>query len=961
MRPEKNVPVVACKFPQELARLKSLFLPEKNGEHPFILCFKEGLRRLFIKHDDFDWNALYPIGALEHAPTITLLQKTFPVNVIVYHIYPSQNWNEIRLRQTYMADKKYDFHFFYHCNDWGLLTKNIHGTIAFLNHFGCQKCSHWVKSENEKEFIDKHWKACRKCVCGRCYKEGEAHPVTCGKKKKQWKYQKEKTLECELPEPQKEENYIQHNHHADFECIHPNEDGFIVDACGLYNAKNGKKDVVNRWHGKDALDNFFKYVVEHLEGVLWFFYGSKFDAQFILRYCIKNNIDIKKDKTMSKGNEVSVLALKTNKHKNSILLIKDLRKFLFGSLKKNCLAFEIDKKYIKKDFDHEKVKTWEDSEKHRKERDRYLKYDVLAQREVYLTFGRIIWEDYKLNVSDYMSLAQLAYAASTQNIAPGKLYKLSLEDERPFREAYFGGRIVMTKKYYFNEKYEEIISQKEYSDDFWNEILDWIVYLDKNSLYPTQLFEEEFPCGKATRCGGYGELRGKYLAETLIKDALDGNVRGSWAYKLVQVTITPPNTHYVAFLMTRDPNGLNQQTLEKIERKWYTGVEILEAVILGYTLECIHAYYSFPSHESLFKQFVKTVFDRRLEAKKKAEELGLKDGGPVDLVHKTIANGCTGKFGQRGFPEKTVIYIGQDEMNKVVMNQKTQIVWDEPKEKGILAIFQQEKNDIVSTPFCLPITVWILGYARTCMSRFMRLVRGYTRIQNVPFYGDTDSLLLLKSVILNVDPKEFGKALGQMKDEMPTSKIIGLIVLAPKTYMMLFLRKDDDGVIRLYTQLKCKGITHSSSPFLYHADYQVNQEQREKALEVLAFLENRATKNVVYPNVTLHDNFYITKFKTGEIEVTDRITWKNMLALSKKEADIIWVGGTMIRVLSRANNLKEMNIHLDYNQRSLIAEDWWDKGKRTVIEGHEMSLPIGFNKNDEILDLLDEMQGLLDF
>jgi hypothetical protein len=943
--------------------LKSLFVPTPTETHSFIQCIQEGLNRIDENRNDFDWNLPLPLLIYEEAATIKYLQSVFPINVYIYHIFPSQHWNTLKLQYKYVIGAKYDFHLFHVADEFALISKDMKGKLSFLNHFGCHKCSEWISAKKEEEFVEKHWKKCFKCTCGRAYKEGDVHPVTCNKKAKyKWVPRDKDPFECELGKIQKDKTYLKWNHHADFECIHPDSGGFIVDSCGLYNSDDGKRDKVHRWFGKRALRKFFKYIVKNLQGNLWFFFGARFDAHFMLKHCIEFGIPIIKDRTMAKGSVISVLAIKTNK---GMLLIKDLTKFLFGSLRDNCLAFRIDKKYIKKDFDHEKVKTWEDAEKHKMERLKYLKYDVLAQREVYFKFGEVIWEDYKLNISDYMSLAQLAYAACTQQIPPGRLYKLPIKDSKPFREAYYGGRIIMTKKQYLSPYYDMVIDTNTYTHDFFNAIDEYLIYLDKNSLYPTQLFFEKFPCGKATLHSGYSEKVGKAFAENLIKEANETLEYEYWGSKLLQVTMTPPKNIYIAFLMSRDSKGFNQQTLEKIERKWYTGVEIIEAVRLGYELHDIHSYYSFEHSEYLFKEFVDKAWKRRLEAKAEAKELGLDDGGPKDLVHKTILNGSTGKHGQNEIEEKTVIYIGDEEINKLQLNDKSHIVWKEPRTEGILAVFQKEQVVVDSTPFCLPITVWILGYARVCMSKFMRLIKGYTKLENVPYYGDTDSLIVHIRAILGIDKSEFGSGLGQMKNEIPNGKIIGLIVLAPKTYMMLYLhkdtKKDENGEYQftgynLYSQMKCKGIPHTGKSFLYHANYEVNAEAKQRALNILDFLKKRKSTEEIYPNVVLKEIFYVTEYHNDDIIVTDRITWKTMLAMSNNEANLICIYGSMIRTLSNAGNIQEMNIHLDYNQRSLMAENWWDKGKRIIREGDEMTYPLGFDDTYDILDLLDEMQ-----
>lgn len=65
---------------------------------------------------------------------------------------------------------------------------------------------------------------------------------------------------------------------------------------------------------------------------------------------------------MIRGNCVYTLGLITKK---GGVVIKDLTKFLVGSLDYNCKSFGIPMEEAKTSFEHEKCKTWEEVEKHK--------------------------------------------------------------------------------------------------------------------------------------------------------------------------------------------------------------------------------------------------------------------------------------------------------------------------------------------------------------------------------------------------------------------------------------------------------------------------------------------------------------------------------------------------------------------------------------------------------------------
>ena len=70
--------------------------------------------------------------------------------------------------------------------------------------------------------------------------------------------------------------------------------------------------------------------------------------------------------------------------------MKDLCKFLKGSLNANCKAFGIPQDQSKTTFDHDKIKIWADVEQHRGEIKEYLDLDVIALRGIYIKFSQII-------------------------------------------------------------------------------------------------------------------------------------------------------------------------------------------------------------------------------------------------------------------------------------------------------------------------------------------------------------------------------------------------------------------------------------------------------------------------------------------------------------------------------------------------------------------------------------------
>lgn len=943
-------------FPHELARLKSVWIPE-NNEHTFLECFKHFLTIRGIMND-FDWNELPKnLELFEEGRTTKRLQTHFKLNVEIYHIKPQEKYNSITIFYNYPLHEDFlTIRLFTHCNYWGLLLPNKRGEYVFINHFGCKTCARWIHAKNATSFCTRHYESCRQCKCGKAYKKGDSHPSTCNKLSRK-KYKPNTDIQdCKLYSKEKDETYLTNNHFADFECIH--ENGFEVDSTGLYDSNTGKVVIES---GRNCLEHFFNYL-KTIEGTLWFFNGGKFDTFFIVKYCIQNGYDVVKEETLIKGNWVQVLTLSTivmknGKKKKSKLKIKDLARFLQGSLDSNCRAFKIPEEYYKREYDHEKVKTWDDFEKHKEERLEYLKYDVLALKEVYTAYGKAIWDDFNLNLCDFISSSQLSYAASTLYIAPGKMKKILIKDEAAFREAYYGGRIVTTYQQHLCEMYDLITTMPDQfiTKEIYDSILDDLKQYDANSLYPSQMFSQKFPCGNYYHVPSIIPEREQSFITDIMEESKDPKLE-LWAARLIRVSMTPPSDIYIPFLMSRDLKNMNQQTLEPIVCKWYSGVEVLEAIRVGYKLTNIHEFYVFQSFEPLFQEFVRKVYTRRLEARAEANKMGMKDGGPIDVTMKGILNQNTGKHAQRIFHDRDKLIIGKG-VKESVIDSECKFIWNNSGDK-IHAIIKTEHQDYETTPFAMHITLWCLSYSRIFMSKFTDSFNGYRNPRYVPRYGDTDSLFLLRESVELIPESFFGDDLCQLKDEMPSCKIIGLIVLAPKTYMKLILLKNASGY-KLMTQLKCKGISHARDMYAYHGDYSVSREKYEHGLAILQFLESRKSVEEHYPKpVQLKERLFISKFKSGEIQVTSRITWQQALANSRDECLITGISGTMVRCLGNVDCFEKMGIYLDYTQRCLSVENWWKKGKRITETNIEtITKPLGFEEppKDGIDFLLENM------
>lgn len=137
-----------------------------------------------------------------------------------------------------------------------------------------------------------------------------------------------------------------------------------------------------------------------------------------------------------------------------------------------------------------------------------------------------------------------------------------------------------------------------------------------------------------------------------------------------------------------------------------------------------------------------------------------------------------------------------------------------------------KKVEDVELKLPIHVTVMILAYSRVTMSEALRFVDGYYNPSHCLLYQDTDSMLLRKAttnMMKDAGDKFIGGTLGKLEDEFPNDFIIAARMLAPKTYCLAILKRQDEAkfgknMFKLAYKVRCKGIPHRGDIF-YPQDY----------------------------------------------------------------------------------------------------------------------------------------------
>jgi hypothetical protein len=696
---------------------------------------------------------------------------------------------------------------------------------------------------------------------------------------------------------------------------------------------------VEVFSGTNAMDLFLKFLMNY-KGVLWFFYGARFDAHFVLKYCIENAYAMDPDSLLFTGTNLLSFKIKTNV---GWIELKDMWRFTPDRLDKTCKAYEIPVEFAKTSFQFDKVKNWKEFEKHKEEMDVYIRQDVLAMAHVFTKYSETCFLEYGCIASKFMTRSHFTYGIWTTICKPhlmAQLYKTPLEFMDYTRSFYRGGRVFCGRPTWQSQNWMKLLefrppgifpillSQEEY-----DAIDDFLVYTDVNSLYPSVMVNIDYPIEKFEFRNFDDEEPEDETSQTMHLLTLR-RLMPCWKLWAAEVSVICPNNLNVPFLMERNEKSEVHQTLLP-KRAWWTGPELLEAVELGYVIERIHKVMKWPKGGDLFTEFITRTYDKKCNAPK---------DGPIYCVNKQFMNDLTGKFFQKVIcTSKKIVYNPNEIQHEKVYNI-TEITGDEGRP---LAWFYEVAKDDTHASFPAHLSAFILGWSKVAMSRMRTALGIQTDPFHCPWYEDTDSIICHNSAWMKLDPKHKqtkAKELGRLKLELE-GKIIALYVLAPKTYMVLYVEAKTKAV---YMKLRAKGIPVDREIGDYLAFFKIPAPNSEKMLKVLSHLQSNAKRVQKEPVpvdfVDIKDRAYFFKnLVTQKTEILERIPADYFMLVAEKKMELVVLFGSMLRKFD-CNTTEEMFIMPQYRHRQVGKTDWWTTGRRLLnpdAEQWETAYPPG--------------------
>ena len=583
------------------------------------------------------------------------------------------------------------------------------------------------------------------------------------------------------PEPFDCENMI----YYDLETFKPDDSDSITPYCASWYA-NGKYYCE---YGEEAWTKFVDFLMTQEDKILSAYNGAGFDFHFLMSEMLARSEQL--DKCIINNGRILSFTFGKN------IRCWDLCLFTLSSLKNACRDFGVSGENAKTEFDHFKIKSWNDVHTYRSEVEPYIKRDVMGMKEVFEKFSAMVYELFECHMTEYITLSAMSYSIWTNSIK----HLLELPDTTKYefiRSSLYGGRTYPMTREYTSKHYTDIMVAMDEPDklkDIYKSMDDYIFNGDVSSLYPTAMVKYEYPVGTSS---------------WVDEDAIDKDNLKIGIYeceiecnKDLVVPILPEKT---------DNGGISWNLMDK--KGVYTSADLENAVKYGYKIKRITKGLVWEQKGDVFTEYIDKTYKLKVE----------NDKNPVlRQVAKILMNALYGKMLERArFEEQKVcnnigdVWKFQNEFHTT----DVQFIKDKVVCIG-LPINEKVSDDRIRKPS--HIGTFILSYSRTHMLEVMEAIEPGLR-NHFFTYTDTDSLHIHSSKLPGLQERGWLKdGLGMLSDDAKGGRIFREINLAPKLYMYLCLMPNGD----IKTCMKSKGIPQQYlSPHLFEeADTLVDEDK----------------------------------------------------------------------------------------------------------------------------------------
>lgn len=536
-------------------------------------------------------------------------------------------------------------------------------------------------------------------------------------------------------------------------------------------------------YGQQSFNKFVDFICVKKNKIITAYNGSGFDFYFLIDELTSRGVDVK-NIILSNGKVMSFTFGDGNK-------VFDLYLFIMSSLDKACKDFKIEN--AKSSFDHSKIKTWADTEKHKEEVDPYLKLDVLGLRELFIKFNDMMYDMEQINITQFVTCSHMAYEIWSSQLDDVVEVPSNLKKYNFIKRATFGGRCYPQKREFKSKLYDDVVSGKVKYEEL-KKSGEFIFNADATSLYPAsmagfELMDVEYPIGRSSWSNNPKE---EYQKGTI---------------GFYQVKYKPPKDIRIPVLPHR---WMRKNQFMGI--RWsladgegvFTSVDIKTAIEAGYEIEFTGECLIWEEKGDLFSSYIHKFYKMKEDAERENNNV-------KRSVAKLLMNALYGKTLQRAIFNTSSIINNFKEFNEFVRDKNLTDFKILNTNKILLTgeVKDSQKETRIRKPSQLG--AFVTSYSRRLMMIYFKTVN--PDLKQLPFtYTDTDSLHVFGSSYFKL------KELGMIKDKKNSSlgflcsdiKDEGFIIheknLAPKTYIYSYITNKNSVKISDDATFKCKGI-----------------------------------------------------------------------------------------------------------------------------------------------------------
>lgn len=588
---------------------------------------------------------------------------------------------------------------------------------------------------------------------------------------------------------------------------------------------------VNINYGKDCMKTFVNDILNLQGHIITAYNTAKFDSYFLLDEFV-NRGDVAIENLILCGGKIMSFEFYKMDKTLSVEKIEELKKkklikpnkvfdlclFIMTGLKTACEKFET--VYQKGEFDHNKMKTWDNVEEYKSEVVEYLEKDVLSLRELFIKFNKTIYDIEKANITDYITLSHMAYSlwGSEKYLSiieefkthieifdniyseDGEVIENAIKKHCFTTKACYGGRTYPMKREYESKAWASIqernelrkkegMNIKESNKIAYQELLeskDYVFNADATSLYPTCMKFFKYPVG-ASRWSSKPE-----------EEYRTGKMG------IYEIEFSCPRDIRYAYLPRKKEKGGLEWSLYD-GKGVYTSIDIQCAEEIGYTIKFVGECLVWDlSIDGLFSDYVDTWYGMKEKATREGNKV-------MKAIAKLFLNGLYGKMLQRPITANTKIcntvgdvydfYSEYDIKDWSVVGNDKLILKGETK--------KVQFAEKVTKPSYLG--AFILSYTRKHMLGFVKAIDP-TLKSCTHNYGDTDSLHIsgsshIKLVKMGLIKLEKESQLGLLCNDIDDE---GLIFyekcIAPKCYIYYYINEKGEIREKETGVMKCKAI-----------------------------------------------------------------------------------------------------------------------------------------------------------